>query len=49
MIGMQQPEKYKENFDGSSGVTSSGVTSRGRENYMSFYTKSLPGVDIHSE
>jgi hypothetical protein len=41
LVGMQLPEKYKENFDVSSEGPSSGVTSGGRENYMSFYTKKI--------
>jgi hypothetical protein len=38
---MQLREKYKENFDVLSKGTSSGVTSGGREKYMSFYTKNM--------
>ena len=38
LLGMQLPEKYKEKFDVLSEGPSFGVTSGGRENYMSFYT-----------
>ena len=40
LVGMQLPEKYKENFNISSKGPSSVVTSRDWENCMSFYTKS---------
>jgi hypothetical protein len=41
---MQLPEKYKENFDVSSEGPSSGVTSGGWENYMSFYTTNIKAI-----
>jgi hypothetical protein len=44
LVGMQLPEKYKENFDVSSEGPSSGVTSGGRENYMSFHTKNIKAI-----
>jgi hypothetical protein len=44
LVGIQLPEKYKENFDVSSEGPSSGVTGGGRENYMSFYTKNIKAI-----
>ena len=41
LVGMQLPEKYKENFDVSSEGPSSGVTGEGWENYTSFYAKNI--------
>ena len=45
LVGMQLPENiYRESFDASSEAPSSGVTSGGRENYMSFYTKNIKAI-----
>ena len=49
LVGIQLPEKYKENLDVLSEGPSLRVSSGSRTNYMSFYTKNIKARSLTSD